>query len=111
MRRLSLVVPFCALLVFGCREGVRELGSGSGGAVAADEFTVAIATRFGPIERGPRFDAARPKLARSALVPSRVFDVADLWTAREGEWRQLDYLGRRNGEAYHLAALAPMPSR
>jgi hypothetical protein len=77
--------------------------------VAADEFAVALATRFGPIERGPRFDAARPKLARSALVPSRVFDEADLWTAGEGEWRQLDYFGHRDGERYRLEVQPSAP--
>jgi hypothetical protein len=111
MRRIQLRVSVCALVlvVSSCREGVRELASGPGGAVAADEFAVALATRFGPIDRGPRFDAARPKLARSALVPSRVFDEADLWTAREGEWRQLDYFGRRRGEAYHLEVQPSAP--
>jgi hypothetical protein len=70
---------------------------------------VAIATRFGPIDRGPRFDAARPKLARSALLPSRVFDETDLWTAREGEWRQLDYFGHRDGEGYRLEVRPSAP--
>jgi hypothetical protein len=70
--------------------------------MAADDLVVAIATRFGTIERGARFDAARPKLARSALVPSRVFDEPGVWTAREGDWRQLDFFGHRHGEAYRL---------
>ena len=111
MRRTTLLTAVCilALLAPGCREGVRRLGAGPGGPAAADDFTVAIATRFGPIERGPRFNAARPKLARSALVPSRVFDEADLWTAREGEWRQLDYFGRREGEAYRLEVQPSAP--
>ncbi len=111
MRRTSFVVFVCALTLLapGCREGVRELGSGPAGPVAADDFAVAMATRFGPIERGPRFDAARPKLARSALVPSRVFDEADLWTLREGDWRQLDYFGHRDGEAYLLEVRPSAP--
>jgi hypothetical protein len=88
---------------------VRELASDPEGAVAADEFAVALATRFGPIERGPRFDAARPKLARSALVPSRVFDEADFWTASEGEWRQLDYFGRRHEGRYRLEVQPSAP--
>ena len=90
------------ILAFGCRDVARELGSGPGGPAAADDLVVAIATRFGSIQRGPRFSAARPKLARSALVPSRVFDDPDVWTAREGEWRQLDFFGHRVGEAYRL---------
>jgi hypothetical protein len=111
MRRAKLRAGVCAvvLVASGCREGVRELASGPGGPVAADQFTVAIATRFGPIDRGPRFDAARPKLARSALLPSRVFDDNDLWTAREGEWRQLDYFGHRDGEEYRLEVRPSAP--
>jgi hypothetical protein len=70
--------------------------------MAADDLVVAIATRFGTIERGARFDAARPQLARSALVPSRVFDAPGVWTAREGDWRQLDFFGHRDGAAYRL---------
>jgi hypothetical protein len=70
--------------------------------MAADDLVVAIATRFGPIDRGDRFDAARPKLARSALVPSRVFDEPGIWTAKEGDWRLLDFFGHRDGTAYRL---------
>jgi hypothetical protein len=90
------------LLLCGCREAAQGLGAGPAGPAAADDLVVAIATRFGPIERGARFDAARPKLARSALVPSRVFDEPDVWTAREGDWRQMDFFGHRDGEAYRL---------
>ena len=86
-----------------------ELGSGPGGPPAADAFLVAVATRFGPILRAPDFDAARPKLAAGALVPSRVFDDPSLWTAREGEWRQLDLHGERVGEWYRLGVRASAP--
>jgi hypothetical protein len=103
MRLVGLCLGLCALgPLLGCLEGARALGSGPAGATAADDFTVALATRFGPIKRGPRFDAARPKLARAALVPSRVFDEPNLWTASEGDWRQLDYFGFRQGEVYKL---------
>jgi hypothetical protein len=104
MRRLGglLAVLSLAPLLSGCPEAVRPLGAGPGGKAAADDLVVAIATRFGPIERGPAFDAARPKLARSALVPSRVFDEPDVWTTREADVRQLDLFGHRDGEKYRL---------
>jgi hypothetical protein len=92
-----LVISFPA-----CRDVARVLGSGPSGPAAADDLVVAIATRFGPVQRGPRFNAARPKLARSAFVPSRVFDDAGVWTTQEGEWRQLDFFGHRDGEKYRL---------
>ncbi len=104
MRRLTalLAVFSLAALLSGCPEAARPLGSGSGGRAAADDLAVALATRFGPIERGPAFDAVRPKLARAALVPSRVYDEADVWTSQEAEVRQLDLFGRRDGETYRL---------
>jgi hypothetical protein len=101
------------LLLPGCREAARPLGSGPGGAAAADDLAVAIATRFGPIERGPAFDTARPKLARAALAPSRVFDEPDVWTTREADVRQLDLFGHRDGETYRLdmRPSAPPPEK
>lgn len=70
--------------------------------MAADDLVSAVASRFGPIERGPAFEAARPKLAGAALVPSNVFDEPDIWTAREANVRQLDLFGHRAGDAYRL---------
>ncbi len=58
----------------------------------------ALADRFGPIDREPGFDALRPKLARAALVPSRVFDDATAWTARADAWRAVEFDGLRVGE-------------
>jgi len=104
MRRFAGLLPLLSLFLLlpGCPEAARPLGSGPGGPAAADDLAVAIATRFGPIERGPAFDAARPKLARSAMVPSRVFDETDVWTTREADVRQLDLFGHRDGEKYRL---------
>jgi hypothetical protein len=104
MRRFHSLVAVCVLVTLfpACRDVARVLGSGPSGPAAVDDLVVAIATRFGPIQRGPRFNAARPKLARSAFVPSRVFDDASVWTTREGEWRQLDLFGHRDGEKYRL---------
>jgi len=100
-RGLLSLVPLVFLLQ-GCPEAARPLGSGPGGKAAADDLAVAIATRFGPIERGPAFDAARSRLARAALAPSRVFDEREVWTAREADVRQLDLFGHRDGEKYSL---------
>lgn len=115
MRRLSGLAAVCALLASlpACREVARELGSGPAGTGAAVDLVAALATRFGPIDRGPRFDAARSRLARAALVPSRVFDDADLWTAREEDRRHLGFFGRREGEGYHLEVdeSPPPPTR
>lgn len=86
------------------------LGSGASGPPGADAFIVAIATRFGPIEREPSFAAARPKLARAALVPSRVFDAAELWTTVDGESRQIEFFGGRESDQYRLGVRPAAPS-
>jgi hypothetical protein len=113
MRRvaiLTLLLP-CGLLptLPACREAARALGSGPGGPPAADELVVALATRFGPIERDPAFDAVRPKLARAALVPSRAFDDADVWTASEGQLRELEFFGQRDGTGYRIGVRPSAP--
>ena len=111
MRPFRSLVAVCLLVVLlpACRDVARVLGSGPSGPAAADDLVVALATRFGPIQRGPRFNAARPKLARSAFVPSRVFDDASVWTTREAEWRQLEFFGHRDGEKYRLDVRSSAP--
>ena len=67
----------------------------------------ALADRFGPIEREPAFDALRPRLARAALIPSRVFDDP---AGLDDPWRGVArgrVLGRRRGRRLpHRRALA-----
>jgi hypothetical protein len=113
MRRVGVLILLlsCILLVTlpACREAARALGSGPGGPPAADDLVVALATRFGPVERGPVFEALRPRLAKAALVPSRVFDDADVWTARDGDLRELDFFGRRDGTRYRVGVRASVP--
>jgi hypothetical protein len=66
----------------------------------------ALADRFGPIDREPAFDALRPRLARAALVPSRVFDDATAWTSRADAWRAVEFEGYRAGSAYRIGVRA-----
>jgi hypothetical protein len=62
----------------------------------------ALADRFGPIDREPGFDALRPKRARAALVPSRVFDDASAWTTRGDGWGAVELAGYASGGAYRI---------
>jgi hypothetical protein len=73
----------------------------------------ALARRFGPIEREPGFDALRPKLARAALVPSRAWDDASIWTTQGDTWRGFELAGFATGGVYHVGvrAEAPEPAR
>ena len=70
----------------------------------------ALADRFGPIEREPGFDALRPKLARSGLVPSPMFDDATAWTTRGDSWRAFDLAGYASRGVYHIGTRAEAPS-
>jgi hypothetical protein len=72
----------------------------------------ALADRFGPVEREPGFDQLRPKLARSGLVPSLMFDDAAAWTMGGANWRAFDLFGHARGGVYHIGirAEAPRPS-
>jgi hypothetical protein len=105
--RLTLLLAALAA----CRGAVRELGSGPDGAGGPRTLVEALADRFGPIEREPGFDALRPKLARAALVPSRVFDDAMAWTSRGDDWRALELTGYASAGAYAIGVRgeAPLP--
>ena len=72
----------------------------------------ALAARFGPVAREPRFEALRPKLAAAALVPSRVFDDSTAWTERGGDWRGVQFAGAvgRYGYRVGVCAAAPEPA-
>jgi len=108
--RLSALALALLVTLPACREAALVLGSGPSGPVGADAFIVAIATRFGPIEREPAFAALRPKLARAALVPSRVFDEPDLWSMVEAESRRLEFFGEREADRYRLGVRPSAPS-
>ena len=92
-----------------CAVPARELGDGAGGAEGPRALLDALAGRFGPVERDPAFDALRPKLARGALVPSRVYDDAAAWTGRGGDWRSVELAGGLTGEAYRIGVSPAAP--
>ena len=79
VRRPALAIVLLALAPSACREAARGLASGPAGGDGPRALVEALADRFGPIDREPAFDALRPKLARAALVPSRVFDDGTAW--------------------------------
>lgn len=109
---LALAVSFASVALvasFGCREVGTALGGGPSGARGAEGVLVALASRFGPIEREASFDAARPRFASAALAPSRVFDEESLWTAMEGEWRQVEFFGEGDTERYRVGIRASVP--
>jgi hypothetical protein len=109
--RALFVLVAGALALFSCADAGHALASGPGGPLSATALLDALAARFGPAEREPAFDALRPKLARAALVPSRVFDDSSLWSERGDLWRSVEFAGAVADGGYRIGlragALAP----
>jgi hypothetical protein len=111
MRR-AVALPVAVLLpvlLAGCREAARELANGPGGAPSLAVLVESLATRFGPIEREPAFDAVRPQLARAAMVPSRVVDAPGMWTSSGDDWRAMEFLGHASERVYRLGVRGSAP--
>jgi hypothetical protein len=70
----------------------------------------ALASRFGPVEREPAYDALRPRLLRASLAPSRIFDDPAAWTERKGEARGVGFAGFRVEGRYRMGVRAEPPS-
>ena len=69
----------------------------------ADQFFEAFATRFNGVEFAPKYEAARLRLAQSALVPSRIFNDTSVWESRPSPTLRLLYIsGTTSGGHYRL---------
>jgi hypothetical protein len=99
-----LMVASTALLL-----AARETGRGRAAWEGPRALVEALAERFGPTEREAGFDALRPKLARSGVVPSPIFDDATAWTNRGDTWRAVDLAGYAAGGMYHIGMRAEAP--
>ena len=100
---LTLVLSLATLVAAGgCRHGAQGFGGSPAGArQAADDFLGAIVQRFTDVYRAPKFAAARARLGRYALTPSRLEDDTTVWTSvdRDGT-RTLNLAGYYNGSRY-----------
>jgi hypothetical protein len=96
-----------ASLLCSCAEAPLRLG-----ATAAEaqhnlgEALGALASRFGPIDREPAYDALRSKLLPASLVPSRIFDDPSAWVERVGEARAVGFSGFRGDGRYRIGVRA-----
>jgi hypothetical protein len=95
VRTLSLALSLAlSLPVSACRETVAALGTTPAAARDnADELIRAIGGRFGPMLLDSAYVAARVKFAKGALVPSRLYNDWDVWTAAHGQSRTLEEAG------------------
>jgi hypothetical protein len=108
----TLVATATLVCASACADSFRALGPNPAVAeVRAGQLVGALASRYLPVEREPRYDLARVKLAKAALVPSRAFDDTIIWTVRTGATsRALHIQGAAVASHYVLEAkpaLAP----
>ena len=67
----------------GCGNALPAFGGSPAAAAAnAGDFFDAAARRFTNVQRDARFAAARPKLGRHALTPSKLYGDRELWSLR-----------------------------
>lgn len=103
---LPRAVAAAALIGFGVSCSDTLLSAGPSPVLAearADQLFEAFAARFNAVEFAPRYEAARLKLAQSALVPSRIFDDTTVWEARPSPAVRMLYVnGTTAGGHYRL---------
>ncbi len=101
-RRLMLLgLALVATGFGGCRAAGPAFGPTPSDARAnASGFFGAFGARFTNVHRMPRIDAARNKLSRHALNPSRLADDSTVWTSRSGATRTLSVVGRPLSNRY-----------
>ena len=105
-RRATALVAAATLAAAGCSGALPALGGSPRAArTAGDQFFHSLSARFTNVLRTPKFAQARGKLARGALVPSRVWDDTSVWTSQEGDAsRTLALQGRLVGNRYVFEA-------
>ena len=67
-----------------CRQALRGLGAGGGAAAFernADQLFGAMVVRYTGVSRDARYELARNRLNKNALVPSHVFDDSTIWSS------------------------------
>lgn len=112
--RLGVLLALGAGLA-ACRQGAQGFGESPAAArQGADDFLGTIAMRFTDVYRTPKFQLARPKLAKHALTPSRLEGDTSIWTGTEKDGtRVLTLAGYSNGSRYvfNPAPDWPVPTR
>lgn len=102
------------LTLAGCREAIEAHAPEPAAAhAAAGDVAESLRQRFASPVRDPRVDAARLRVARYALAPSRLADDS-LWTRRRGSRRELIATGTLDDGRYRFRAAqaaGPLPAR
>lgn len=108
-RHSRLALATLLFVAAACQAPAAALGTPA----ASDQLLESLAARFGPHDRDARLDALRPRFAKSALVPSKLFHDNTAWTASSGDTRTLVLSGHGTPDHYALvvAGDAPPPAQ
>jgi len=82
--RFAPLLALALLAPTACRQALRGLGSGGGAAAIernADQLFGAMVVRYTGVSRDPKYELARNRLNKNALVPSHVFDDSTIWSS------------------------------
>lgn len=116
-RRVRTLAALTATLAAsaGCRASAAAFGPSPSAAESnASDFFTAIAQRFTNVQRDPKFAAARARLGRYALTPSKIVEDTSIWTAVGPDGtRSLSLEGSYGDGRYLLTTrpAAPAPER
>ena len=109
--RRAVGVACVALAAAGCRNTPPAFGgSPAEAATNARDFFGAAAQRFTSVRRDAHYAAARPKLGRYALIPSKIYDDGALWTRRGASDRTLLLAAGFAGGRYAMGATTAPPA-
>jgi hypothetical protein len=102
-----------ALTLTGCREAVIRLSGPGNRLTNAEEMFGTLAARVTQPVRDARYDSARVRLVKGALLPSRVWNDTSVWTSATSSRRTLVVRGAFDNGRYRFVAAdsAPYPSR
>ena len=109
--RRSLLACLAAALSAGCRAAVPGWGvTDAEGRRNADHLFAAFAYRFHDVERDAQFAVARPRMARYAFVPSRIFDDRAVWSVLAGDSVRVLHVAGAFGERGYRFTSRPSAS-
>jgi len=111
-----VAITIATVLAGSCREPFILLGGASPRAVArarAMQVFSALGARVTDPLRDAKYDTARIKIARAAMIPSRVWDDTGAWTSSSASRRTLLVSGHFAAPRYRLDAVrvAPLPAQ
>jgi hypothetical protein len=94
----------------GCRDSIRTLADRSHASLTrAEQMFASLGARVTDLSRDAKYDTARVRIAKAALLPSRVWSDTSVWTSVTAPHRSLLIGGRFTEGRYRLDAARTVP--